>query len=307
MSLKTNFCRVEFQNPTVLASGILGVTGSSLANVIRNGAGGVTTKSIWLKEHQGHKNPVILAKNDFMINAVGLPDGGIEKAEQEIKEYRKQTKAPLIASIVGGKIEEYIAIAEKIIEYKPEIIEINASCPNVEDELGKPFACRVETVSKLTKEIKKITGNIPVSIKLSPNVENISEIAKSCEDAGADALTVCNTFGPGLVIDINVRKPVLTNKVGGVSGPSIFPLALKCVWDCYKAVKIPIIGTGGITNGNDAIQMTLAGATLLGIGSAVYYRGTDVFQKIVDEMNDYLKEHNIENLSDLIGQAHDIN
>jgi len=304
MNLKTNFCGVEFKNPLVLASGILGVTGSSMAEVIRQGAGGVTTKSIWLKEHEGHKNPVILAKSEFMINAVGLPDGGVEKAEHEINEYRKQTKAPLIASIVGGKTEEYIAIAKKIVEYKPEIIEINASCPNVEDELGKPFACRIHAASKLTAEIKKVIKDIPVSVKLSPNVENISEIAKACEDAGADALTVCNTFGPGLVIDINVRKPVLSNKVGGVSGPGIFPLSLKCVWDCYKAVKIPIIGTGGITTGNDAIQMILAGATLLGVGSAVYYRGTEVFQKIVDEMEEYMKEHKIENLSDLIGQAH---
>jgi len=305
MSLKINFCGTNFNNPLVLASGILGVTGSSMAEVVRQGASGVTTKSIWLKEHEGHKNPVILAKSEFMINAVGLPDGGVEKAEQEIAEYRNQTKAPLIASIVGGKIDEYIAIAKKVIEYNPEIIEVNASCPNVEDELGKPFACRVDAVSKLTKEIKKITGDIPVSIKLSPNVENISEIAKACEGAGADALTVCNTFGPGIVIDVNVRKPVLTNKVGGVSGPGIFPLALKCVWDCYKAVNIPIIGTGGITNGNDALQMILAGATLLGVGSAVYYRGSEVFQKIVDEMNEYMANHELDNLSELVGQAHD--
>jgi len=304
MSLKINFCRTDFNNPLVLASGILGVTGSSMAEVVRQGAGGVTTKSIWLKEHAGHKNPVILAKSEFIINAVGLPDGGVEKAQQEIEEYRNQTKAPLIASIVGGKIDEYIAIAKKVIEYNPEIIEVNASCPNVEDELGKPFACRINAVSQLTKEIKKITGDIPVSIKLSPNVESISEIAKACEDAGADALTVCNTFGPGIIIDVNVKKPVLTNKVGGVSGPGIFPLALKCVWDCYKAVKIPIIGTGGITNGNDALQMILAGATLLGVGSAVYYRGPEVFQKIVNEMDGYMKEHNIEDLSDLIGQAY---
>jgi len=305
MNLKTSFCGIEFDNPVVLASGILGVTGSSMAEVVRNGAGGITTKSIWLKEHKGHPSPVILAKEEWMINAVGLPDGGVEKAYGEISSYRDQTNAPLIASIVGGKISDYIEIAEKISELEPAIIEINASCPNVEAELGKPFACDIIEVSKLTKEIKKVANNIPVSVKLSPNVENITEIAKSCQDAGADALTVVNTFGPGLVIDINVKKPVLANKVGGVSGPGIFPLALKCVWDCYKATKLPIIGTGGITTGDDALQMIMAGANLLGVGSAVYYRGNDVFQKINDEITEYMNKHGIEKLSDLIGIAHE--
>jgi len=305
MNLETSFCGIKFDNPIVLASGILGVTGSSMAEVIRNGAGGVTTKSIWLKEHQGHPSPVILAKEEWMINAVGLPDGGLEKAYGEISSYRDQTNAPLIASIVGGKISDYIEIAEKISELEPAMIEINASCPNVEAELGKPFACDIIEVSKLTKEIKKVANNIPVSVKLSPNVENITEIAKSCQDAGADALTVVNTFGPGLVIDINVKKPVLANKVGGVSGPGIFPLALKCVWDCYKATKLPIIGTGGITTGDDALQMIMAGANLLGVGSAVYYRGNNVFQKINDEIAEYMDKHGVEKLSDLIGIAHE--
>jgi dihydroorotate dehydrogenase (NAD+) catalytic subunit len=304
MNLKINFSGVTFKNPIVLASGILGVTGSSLAETIRNGCGGVTTKSIWLKEHLGHPNPVIIANEEWMMNAVGLPDGGVEKAHEEINSYREKTTAPLIASIVGGKISEYISIAEKIVDLSPDIIEVNASCPNVEDELGKPFACSVNRISDLTKAVKKVSKNIPVSIKLSPNVENIGEIAKSCQNAGADALTVVNTFGPGLAIDINVRKPILANKVGGVSGPGIFPLALKCVWDCYKATKLPIIGTGGITTGEDALQMIMAGANLLGVGSAVYYRGNDVFKKINDEIEGYMAKNGIENLSDLIGVAH---
>jgi len=304
MNSNINFCKVKFQNPIVLASGILGMTGSSLAETVRNGCGGVTTKSIWAKAHIGHSNPTVIAKQEWMMNAVGLPDGGVEKAKDEIKTYRKQSNAPLIASIVGGKTEDYLEIAEKIIEFKPDIIEINASCPNVEDELGKPFACSIINVAKLTTEVKKIVKDIPVSVKLSPNVENISEIAKSCQNAGADALTVVNTFGPGITIDINVRKPVLKNKVGGVSGPGIFPLALKCVWDCYQATKLPIIGTGGITTGDDALQMIMAGANLLGVGSAVYYRGNDVFQKINDEIQEYMTTHNIDNLSDLIGVAH---
>lgn len=303
MSLQTNLCGTVFKTPIVLASGILGVTGSSMAEVVRNGAGGVTTKSIWLKGHAGHPNPVILAKDEWMINAVGLPDGGVDKADQEINSYRKQTDAPLIASIVEAKIEDIGLVAEKISKFHPDIIEVNASCPNVEDELGKPFSCDIKSISELTKEVKRRT-KIPVSIKLSPNVENISLIAKKCEEAGADALTVVNTFGPGLYIDINTKQPVLANKVGGVSGPGIFPLALRCVFDCYKSVKIPIIGTGGITTGNDALQMIMAGATLVGVGSAVYYRGSEVFQKINDEISEYLTKHDIKNISDLKGIIH---
>lgn len=303
MSLKINFSGVEFENPLVLASGILGVTGSSLALTVKNGAGGVTTKSIWLNGHQGHPNPVILAKPEWMINAVGLPDGGFEKAEEEILIYRKQVKTPLIASIVESKISDYGLLAERIAKLKPDIIEVNASCPNVEEEFGKPFACDIINISKLTKEVKNRVKNIPVCIKLSPNVENISIIAKACEDSGADGITVVNTFGPGIIIDTNTRKPILANKVGGVSGPGIFPLALKCVFDCYKAVKIPIIGTGGVTSGDDALQMILAGATLVGVGSAVYYRGDDVFKKITTEMTQYLKLHKVKSIKELIGQA----
>ncbi len=303
MSQTINFCGVEFKNPTVLASGVLGVTGSSMAEVVRNGAGGVTTKSIWLEEHIGHSNPVILAKEEWMINAVGLPDGGLDKAIDENKMYRKNSSAPLIAYIVGGTLSEYIQIAERIGELNPDMIEINASCPNVEDTFGKPFACSPIDISRLTKEVKTLVKDIPVVVKLTPNVENISEIAKACKDAGANALTVVNTFGPGIVIDVNTQMPVLQNKVGGVSGPGIFPLALKCVWDCYKATKLPIIGTGGVTSGNDALQMIMAGASLVGVGSAVYYRGSEVFRKITEEIEEYLVQHNIKDLSSLVGVA----
>jgi len=304
MSLKTNFLGITFNNPLVLASGVLGVTGSSLAETVRNGTGGVTTKSIWLDGHKGHPNPVIIAKEQWMMNAVGLPDGGIKKAQEEFLVYRKQTKAPLVASIVESSIANYVKIAEQLIKFNPDVIEVNASCPNVEDEFGKPFACDINAVSKLTAEIKKVCKNIPISIKLSPNVEDIKSIAKMCEKSGADALTVVNTFGPGLYIDTNTKRPVLANRFGGVSGPGIFPLALKCVYDVSKTVQIPIIGTGGVTSGDDALQMIMAGATLVGVGSAVYYRGSDVFKKITDEMEDYLKRHKISNIEELRGIIH---
>ncbi len=306
VDLGIKFCGVEFANPTVLASGILGVTASSLKNVIRNGAGGVTTKSIWLNEHKGHRNPTMFGTENYFINAVGLSDAGIEKAVSEtFPEYNDEKPAPIIANIVAAKIEDFGLLAEKISECNPDIIEVNISCPNVEDEFGKPFACVAGDAAKVTSVVKKaLSGgkkNIPVIIKLSPNVMNIGEIAKSCVAAGADGFCAVNTFGPGLAIDINTRMPILANKFGGVSGPGIKPLALKCVYDVFKATGKPIVGTGGVITGEDVIEMMMCGARLVGIGTMVYYRGTDGFRKIVSEVKEWCEKNGVSNLEEIIG------
>ncbi|MDP2642893.1 MAG: dihydroorotate dehydrogenase [Candidatus Peregrinibacteria bacterium] len=308
-NLGIKFCGVEFANPTVLASGILGVTASSLKNVIRNGAGGVTTKSIWLEEHKGHKNPTMFGTENYFINAVGLSDAGIEKALSEtFPEYNDGKLAPIIASIVAGKIDDFGLLAEKISECNPDIIEVNISCPNVENEFGKPFACVAGDAAKVTKVVKKALGgiigggkNIPVIIKLSPNVSNIGEIAKACRDAGADGFCAVNTFGPGLAVDINTRMPILTNKVGGVSGPGIKPLAVKCVYDVFKATGAPIVGTGGVLTGEDVIEMMMVGARLVGMGTMVYYRGVEGFKKVVSEIEEWCEKNGVKNLEEIIG------
>lgn len=299
-NLSINFCGIKFNNPIVLASGILGITCDSLINVIRNGAGGVTTKSLWLQAHKGHPSPVIIANEHYLVNAVGVPDAGIEKAKEELGSFLHKCDAPLIANIIAGKKSDYGQIAEEIAKINPHMIEVNISCPNVEDEFGRPFACSVLDASEVTKEVKRRT-NLPISVKLSPNVANITEIAKAVEDSGADALTCFNTFGPGLEINIEMRSPILYNKVGGVSGPAIKPLVLKLLHDVYKAVKIPIIGTGGVLNGRDAIAIMMAGASLVGVGSAVYYRGEEVFGKIVNEMDEWCNKEGVKNVNELIG------
>lgn len=301
VNLGIKFCGVEFKNPTVLASGILGVTASSLKNVIRNGAGGVTTKSIWLTEHKGHRNPTMFGTENYFINAVGLSDAGIEKAVSEtFPEYNDGKLAPIIASIVAGKIDDFGLLAEKISECNPDIIEVNISCPNVEDELGKPFACVSGDAAAVTKVVRGRTKK-PIIIKLSPNVSNIGEIAKACRDAGADGFCAVNTFGPGLAIDINTRMPILANKVGGVSGPGIKPLAVKCIYDVFKATKSPIVGTGGVMTGEDVIEMMMVGARLVGIGTMVYYRGVEGFGKIVSEIEEWCKKNGVKNLEEIIG------
>lgn len=304
MHLNVEFCGVKFKNPLVLASGVLGVTGASLRYVVENGAGGVTTKSIWREGHTGHPNPVIIANDHFMLNAVGLPDAGIAKAHIEIGEYMKNKPAPLIANIVEARIDDFAEVAEKVSALKPDIIEVNISCPNVENEFGKPFSCSSHDAAAVTAAVRKKT-KLPIVIKLSPNVMNIAEIAKSVVDAGADGICAINTVGPGLLIDLETREPILANKVGGVSGPAIKPLSLKAVYDIHKALpKVPIIGTGGIISGEDALEMVMVGATLVGVGTAVYYRGVECFQKIGDEMTAWGKKHKVKSLDELRGVAH---
>jgi len=308
--LSVEFCGVRFKNPLILASGILGVTADSMANVVRNGAGGVTSKSLWPYEHLGHPNPVIITSEHWMLNAVGIPDAGPEKAREEMQRFREVCDAPFIANIVGGTMDDYAAIATEVAKMKPDLIEVNISCPNVEDELGKPMACSIVKSAEVTRLVKKClkeagAENIPVTVKLSPNVESIVSIATSVLEAGADGITAINSVGPGMAIDIDFARPILANKVGGLTGPAIKPLAVKCVYDIYKAHKCALIGTGGVSNGRDAIEMMMAGATLVGVGSAVWLGGAEIFGKMVEEMNEWCDHNGVKNLSSLIGKAHE--
>jgi dihydroorotate dehydrogenase (NAD+) catalytic subunit len=306
MNLSQTILGVEFENPTVLASGILGITASTWRYVAQNGAGAITTKSLWLREHKGHRNPTIISTEHWTLNAVGVPDAGPEKANQEIGDYNKDKPVPLIANIIAESVENYGETAEAILPLKPDFLEVNISCPNIEDEFGRPFACSAPDAAAVTKAVKKVSKKTPVFIKLSPNVDNIGAIATACAKAGADGFTVINTVGPGMAIDLRSRMPILANKVGGLSGPGIKPIAVKCVADVYAATdgKLPIIGTGGVYTGEDALELMLAGASLIGVGTAVGDRGVDVFKKICDEMQLWCTNEGVNNVSDLIGSMH---
>lgn len=301
-NLKINFCGVDFPNPTVLASGVMGVTASSLLRVARAGAGGVTTKSIWLEEHLGHKNPTMVGTDEYFVNAVGLPDAGIEKARHEWGKYMKSHPVPLIANVVAKSEMDFNEVVTEVTKLRPDLIEINISCPNVEDEFGKPLACSVTKVIEVTRNVKNCT-DLPVIIKMSPNVTNWVEIAQAAESAGADGLCCFNTFGPGMVIDIDSRFPVLANKVGGVSGPGLRPLVVKMISDIYRSVKIPIIGTGGVIRGEDAIELMMAGASLIGIGTMVYSRDIDGFGFVVDEIKSWCEKNNVKDINEIIGSV----
>jgi len=315
MNLSQSILGTTFSNPTILASGIWGITAASWRRVAQNGAGGITTKSLWLKEHKGHPNPTIISTEHWTLNAVGLPDAGIEKAREEISDYMKDhsdrglepgRRVPLIANIVAGSVDDFVKTAEEVVKLKPDFLEVNISCPNVDDEFGKPFACSAVDSAKVTKEVKAVSGKIPVFIKLSPQALDIGAVALACAKNGADGFTAINTAGPGMAIDLRSRKPILANKVGGLSGPGIKPIAVRCVYDVYKATggEFPIIGTGGVHTGEDAIELLLAGASLIGIGTAIAARGQDVFRKVCAEMVEWCDSEGVRELRELVGGTH---
>ncbi len=297
-----NFCNVNFPRNGVLASGILGVTGCSMVNVAENGAGGITCKSISKNERNGHPTPVAQVYEHGLLNAVGLSSTGIENSNKELKYLRENSDAVVIASVFGATPEEFRDTAVMLDEKNVDIIELNISCPNVADEFGLAFSATPESAASVVKAVRPAT-NKPILVKLSPNFPNIGRIAKSCEDAGADGITAINTVGPGMLIDIHTYQPKLSNKCGGVSGPAILPIAIRCIYDIYKSVKIPILGMGGITTAEDAIQMIAAGARIYGVGTGVIIEGKDVFKKINNGIDTYLADKKI-SYDDLVGIAH---
>ncbi len=291
-------------SPLVLASGILGLTASSMKRVVDNGCGAVTTKSFNLEARKGHPNPSIVPFEHGLLNAVGLSNPGAEESVKEIIRFKQLSDAPVFASIFGRSIEEYGQVAEIALKAKPHLIEVNVSCPNVRSEFGTPFGDVPEDTAAITRLVKSVAGDIPVSIKLGPHGPGIARMAKVCEENGADAITAINTVGPGMLIDINVQKPVLSNKTGGVSGPAILPIAVKSVYEVYKNVNIPVIGTGGVTHWQDAVQMILAGASLVSLGTAVYYEGIEVFDKINQGLQEYMNQFGYTSIAEFRGGAH---
>ena len=294
------FLGKTLKNPMVLASGVLGNSHDILERVHKNGCGLVTMKSIGPKPRDGHKNPTVIDLGCGMINAVGLPSPGYLNMENEWNDLEKRD-FPIIASVYGGSVREYQMVAEFVSSKKPDFIEINISCPNSEKH-GMIFGVNPKSSHDVVSAVKNVI-KVPLIAKLSPQALDIGEIAMACEDAGADAICAINTVGPGMVIDIESQMPVLAFKKGGLSGPMIKPVAVRCVFDIYKAVKIPIIGLGGISNGKDAIEIIMAGASLVGIGSAVKYGGINVFQKVTDQMDTWLRDHDL-SYEDIIGAAH---
>lgn len=300
--VSTKILNVKLANPTILASGIVGISGAACVYAAKNGAGAIIPKSIGPREREGHNNPILVEFKGGFLNAVGLPNAGIGNSLGEIEFAMKNAGVPVIPSIFGGTKEEFGMVAEKMATLKPQLIEVNLSCPNTASDLGEAFALSAADAADVIRLVKNKT-KIPIIAKLAPNVPSIKRIAKAVEEAGADAISAVNTM-PGMVIDVKTAKPVLHNKQGGVSGHAIKPVAVNCIYDIYEAVKIPIIGIGGVTTGEDAVEMIMAGAVAVEIGTAIYYRGIDVFRKVSDEIRQFMEENSYGRISDMIGIAH---
>ncbi|MDO8648575.1 MAG: dihydroorotate dehydrogenase [Candidatus Peregrinibacteria bacterium] len=306
MNLSQTILGTSFENPTVLASGIMGITAASWRYAATSGAGAITTKSLWPFEHKGNRNPTIIATDHWTLNAVGVPDAGPEKAREEIGDYLKDPPVPLIANVIGLNAEEFASITREIVPLKPHFLEVNLSTPTFVKLRGKLFAADPGEAKEIIKAVKGVAKGIPVFAKLTPNVPNIGEIARACVDAGADGITAINTAGPGMAIDLRSRMPILATHKGGLSGPALKPIAVRCIAEVYEATegKVPIIGTGGVYTGEDAIELLLAGASLIGIGTAVGERGITVFQQVCDEMQFWCTNEGVWDIADLVGAMH---
>ncbi len=298
-SLSIDFCGMHLRNPTVLASGILGVAGSTLKRVAeRGGAGAVITKSISMEPRSGHANPSVLPLEGGMLNSIGLSNPGCKNFKDEIA-IAKQGGAPVIGSAFGFAVEEFAEVARTLESYGVDALELNLSCPNV--ELGSQYALDPELCSKLIRRVKE-NADVPIIAKLSAEAKDILEVAKACASAGCDGITAINTIR-AMKIDIKTHTPILSNKTGGLSGGAIKPIAVRCVYEIASELDIPIMGCGGITTGEDAVEFIMAGATAVQMGTAVYSRGISVFQKVAEEMEAFMKEAGYAKVEDMIGIA----
>ncbi len=308
MDISTQLCGIRLKNPTILASGILGLSSALLERIAGCGAGAATIKSVTAVERKGHNNPTVIAYEAGMLNAVGYSNAGSVAAQEEFAEVRS-IPLPVFGSVVGQTPDEFATAAERLMKCGFDALEIPLSCPHTPGYGTLAGHGTPEATERIARAVCAVTDK-PVFVKLSPNVPAIGELALAALEGGAGGVTAVNSMGPGMLIDIEAARPVLDFGFGGVSGPALRPVALRCVYDVYKALrnagrKAPIIGVGGVSSGEHAMQMIMAGASAVGIGTAVYQRGVSVFSEISNELKHIGKRLNIAHLEDMIGAAND--
>ena len=284
----------------MLASGIMGYSAESFERIVKSGAGAVVTKSVGIEPRVGYVNPTVVQAEAGLINAMGLPNPGINVFTEEIKFSKTILHVPLIVSVFGYSAEEYAAVAKKAVEAGADAVELNVSCPHVKQtgaEIGQSPKFLSEVVQKVKAGINK-----PLIVKLSPNVTDITILAQAAVEAGADALTAVNTLR-AIAIDAETMMPILANVKGGLSGAAIKPVALRCVYDIADAFDVPIIGCGGVSNWRDAVEFFLAGASAVQIGTAVA-DDIEVFQSVTKGVENYLRKKNVRSVKEIVGLAH---
>lgn len=301
MNTSVNLCGVTLKNPVMTASGTFGSGAEYSQFVDLNKLGAVVTKGVAAVPWMGNPAPRVAEVYGGMLNAVGLQNPGIDLFCERDIPFLQQYDTKIIVNVCGHSTEEYVEVVERLAEEPIDMMEINISCPNVK-EGGIAFGTDPKAVEAITKEVKKHAKQ-PIIMKLSPNVTDIAEMAKAAEAGGADALSLINTI-TGMKIDINRRKFVLANKTGGMSGPAIHPVAVRMVYQTAQAVKVPIIGMGGISNADDAIEMILAGATAVSIGTANFV-DPHTTEKVVEGIEAYMKKYQVEDMKELVGAVHE--
>lgn len=302
VDLTTSLCGVKLDNPVIPASGTFGF-GYEFNDIYDiNILGAISIKGTTKEPRFGNATPRIAECTAGLINSIGLQNPGIDKViSYEIPKLREIYRKPIISNISGFSIEEYVECCEKINAVKDvDIVEVNISCPNVHNG-GMSFGTQAKNAESVVKAVRKVTTK-PLFIKLTPNVTDIVEIAKACESAGADGISLINT-SQGMRIDLKRRRPVIANKIGGFSGRAIFPIALKMIYQVYEAVKLPIMGIGGVATAEDVIEMMMAGATAVQVG-AENLVNPYACRDIINNLPQVMKKYNINSLTEIIGEAH---
>ena len=300
VDLRTEIAGVRLRNPTMLASGFLDETGGSLLRVFKSGAGAVVTKSIGPEPREGYANPTVVQLDTGLLNAVGLPNPGIEAFTHELKE-ALAGHAVIVGSVYGKDAAEYARVASRMEEAGVAAIEMNLSCPHAKG-LGTEIAESEEAVRDFTRAVKDAV-DLPVFPKLSPNVADIASFAVAAEKGGADGIVAINTV-KAMAIAPELRLPILANRFGGLSGPAIRPIGVRAVFDIYEKVDIPVIGVGGVDSGSAALEYIMAGASAVQIGTALVSQGLGVFERVTKEMNSVLEDIGFKSVAEAIGVAH---
>lgn len=299
--LSVSLADLKLANPTMLASGILGYCTETFESISEGGAGGIVTKSIGLKPRSGYANPTVVQVSCGLVNAMGLPNPGVEEFAHEIRRAKTVLKVPLIVSVFGYSEEEYALVAKKAVNAGADAVELNVSCPHVK-QTGSEIGQNAEILAATVKKVKAIVDK-PVIVKLSPNVTSIADLAEVAEKAGADTLTAINTV-KAMAIDTETGMPILSNRVGGLSGPAVKPVALRCVYEIFEQVRIPIIGCGGIASWRDVVEFLLAGASAVQIGTAVAMKGPDMFSTATRGLSAYLRRKGFKSVKEIVGLSH---
>ena len=298
MNTRINFAGIEMKNPVTVASGTFGYGREYSEFFDLSKLGGIITKGTSLKPKSGNKPPRICETSSGMLNSIGLQNPGVEYFAQNDLPFLRKFDTAIIVNACGSSIDEYVELCKILNALDIDGVELNLSCPNVKAGC-MAFGNTYEGVKQVTTEVRKVLKDKPLIVKLTPNVTDIASIAKAVEDAGADGVSLINTL-LGMKIDIDKRRPVLANNTGGLSGPAVKPVAVRMVYQVAQAVNIPILGMGGIVNGDDAIEFMLAGATAVSIGAGNFI---DPFTSVntVKGIESYLQKYNIEDVSSIIG------